>query len=70
MLFELLFDLLFVLSVSSSSWCLGWAAVCDCGTPWAFLLPFLTSHRTLVVYVLISVLYVLHFVLFYVNVNM
>ena len=23
-----------VLSVSSSSWCLGRAAVCDCGTPW------------------------------------
>ena len=29
------------LSVSSSSWCLGRAAVCDCGTPWTFLLPFL-----------------------------
>ena len=28
------------LSVSSSSWCLGRAAVCDCGTPWMFLLPF------------------------------
>ena len=28
------------LSVSSSSWGLGRAAVCDCGTPWAFLLPF------------------------------
>ena len=27
--------------VSSSSWCLGRAAVCDCGTPWTFLLPFL-----------------------------
>ena len=25
---------------SSSSWCLGRAAVCDCGTPWTFLLPF------------------------------
>ena len=25
------------LSVSSSSWCLGRAAVCDCGTPWTFL---------------------------------
>ena len=27
----------------SSSWCLGRAAVCDCGTPpppWTFLLPF------------------------------
>ena len=29
-----------VLSVSSSSWCLGRDAVCDCGTPWTFLLPF------------------------------
>ena len=28
------------LSVSSSSWGLGGAAVCDCGTPWTFLLPF------------------------------
>ena len=27
-------------SVSSSSWCLGRAAVCDCGTPWTFFLPF------------------------------
>ena len=27
-----------VLSVSSSSGCLGRAAVCDCGTPWTFLL--------------------------------
>ena len=23
------------------SWCLGRAAVCDCDTPWTFLLPFL-----------------------------
>ena len=29
------------LSVSSSSWGLGRAAVCDCGTPWTFLLPVL-----------------------------
>ena len=29
-----------VLSVSSSSWCLGWDAACDCGTPWTFLLLF------------------------------
>ena len=29
------------LSVSSSSLDLGRAAVCDCGTPWTFLLPFL-----------------------------
>ena len=28
------------LSVSSSSWGLGKTAVCDCGTPWTFLLPF------------------------------
>ena len=28
------------LSVSSSSWGLRRAAVCDCGTPWTFLLPF------------------------------
>ena len=30
-----------VLSVSSSSWCLGRTAACNCGTPWTFLLPFL-----------------------------
>ena len=30
----------FVLSVSSSSWSLGGAAACDCGTPWTFRLPF------------------------------
>ena len=29
-----------VLSVSTSFWCLGRAAACDCGTPWTFLLPF------------------------------
>ena len=29
------------LSISFSSWGLGRAAVCDCGTPWTFLLPFL-----------------------------
>ena len=29
-----------VLSISSSSWCLGRAAICDCGIPWTFLLPF------------------------------
>ena len=29
------------LSVSSSSWCLGRVAVCDCGCPWIFSLPFL-----------------------------
>ena len=26
--------------ISSSSWCLGRAEVCDCGTPWTFLLPY------------------------------
>ena len=31
------------LSVSSSSWSLGRAVVCDCGTPWTFLLPFLIT---------------------------
>ena len=29
-----------VLSVSSSSTCLGWTAASDCGTPWTFLLHF------------------------------
>ena len=32
-----------VLSVSSSTWCLGRAAVCNCGTPWSFLLSFLAK---------------------------
>ena len=32
------------LSVSSSSWGLGRAAVCDCGTPWTFLLPFINQQ--------------------------
>ena len=36
------FALVFFLSVSSSFWCLGRAATCDCGTPWTFLLPFYT----------------------------
>ena len=30
---------------SSSSWCLGLAAVCDCGTPWTFLLPLFVKRR-------------------------
>ena len=34
------FVLVLDLSISSSSWCLGGAAVCDCGTPWTFFLPF------------------------------
>ena len=35
------------MSVSSSSWGLGRAAVCDCGTPWTFLLPFFVSKQKL-----------------------
>ena len=43
-LFVRLFDLcLFGLSVSSSSWCLGRAAVC--GTPWTFLLKKLNMGK-------------------------
>ena len=34
------FALVWFLIVSSSSWCLGRAAVCDCGTPWTFLLSY------------------------------
>ena len=42
MLFVRLFSLcLFRFVGSSSSGGLGRAAVCDCGTPWTFLLPFL-----------------------------
>ena len=37
------------LSVSSSSWCLGRAAVSDCGTPWTFLLPFIPYISTYIV---------------------
>ena len=33
------------LSVSSSSWGLGRAAVCDCGTPWTFFLPFFANIK-------------------------
>ena len=40
-LFVHLFDLcLFGFVGFSSSWCLGRAAVCDCGTSWTFLLLF------------------------------
>ena len=40
------------LSVSSSSWGLGRAAVCDCGTPCTFLLPCfsISLQDTLVIY--------------------
>ena len=34
------------LSVSSSCWGLGRAAVCDCGTPWTFLLPFFFTFQS------------------------
>ena len=34
-----------VLSVSSSSWCLGRVAVCNCGTPWTFLLLFYAFRK-------------------------
>ena len=33
-----------LLFVSSSSWCLGRAAVCDYGTHWTFLLLFLIRN--------------------------
>ena len=46
LLFVRLFDLrLFGFAVSSSSLCLGRAAVCDCGTPWTFLLPFFSIKQ-------------------------
>ena len=41
--FRTLVDL--CLFVTSSSWCLGRAAVCDCGTPWTILLPFYVSRQ-------------------------
>ena len=50
-----------LLSVSSSSWCLGRAAVCDCGSPWTFLLPFFFFTIFVFVcpcmYVLVNVLF-------------
>ena len=36
-----------VLSVSSSSLYLGRAAVCDCGIPWTFLLPFFMTYANI-----------------------
>ena len=33
------------LDLSVSSWGLGRAAVCDCGTPWTFVLPFLDNFN-------------------------
>ena len=38
-----LFACLFFVAVSLSSWCLGRAGACDCGTLWTFLLPFLIT---------------------------
>ena len=47
MLFVRLFGLCCLdLSVSSSSWGLGRDAVCDCSTPWTFLLPFFFNIPT------------------------
>ena len=41
------------LSVSSFSWCLGRTAVCYCGTPWTFLLPFFMEVHLLVAAILV-----------------
>ena len=38
-----LYGLVFV--IFSSSWCLGLAVVCDCGTPWTFLLTVLKASN-------------------------
>ena len=43
------FVLCLVLLVSSSSWCLGRAAVSDCGTPWIFSFLFNARNKTLTV---------------------
>ena len=43
------------LSVSSSSWGLGRAAVCDCGTPWTFLLPFFLYYGNYFVEVYLAI---------------
>ena len=41
-----LYGLVFV--IFSSSWCRGLAVVCDCGTPWTFLLTVLKdSNQTI-----------------------
>ena len=45
------FVLVWILSVSSSSWGLGRAAVCDCGTPWTLLLPFFCNLWRLIGFV-------------------
>ena len=51
--------------VSSSSWGLGRAAVCDCGTPWTFLLPFFLMCIVYIAYMGTVVLIVkIHFILF------
>ena len=42
-----------VLSVSYSSWCLGSAAVCDCGTPWTVLVPLFGAFCTFVRFALV-----------------
>ena len=61
MVFVRLFHLrLFVFVFSSSSWCLGRTAACNCGTPWTFLLPsfFQISKNTILLY------WVLRFLIF------
>ena len=51
------------LSVSSSSWGLGRAAVCDCGTPWTFLLPFFhCSDRTVNALLFLSAILCYHLI--------
>ena len=60
LLFVRLFDLrLFWFICSSSSWCLGRAAVCDCGTPWTFFLPFFfnSTNRSKAVVPVIALLF-------------
>ena len=54
-----------VWSVSSSSWGLGRASVCDCGTPWTFLLPFFysTDRSKAMVPVLVLLFVALWFIL-------
>ena len=46
------------MSVSSSSWGLGRAAVCDCGTPWTFLLLFCSTDRPRAVVPVLVLLFV------------
>ena len=48
-----------ILSVFSSSWCLERAAVCDCDTPWTFLLlSFNSTDRSKAVVLVLVLLFV------------